>query len=303
MKKKAILGALGILVIFVFLQAQYHFLFKTNRYWDNNGVFSTDGRIQTVGESNTVRYAYTNSLYTDIKADEYGELYIGKVLDTGENESALNFEISYESADELRQGAIYFYGQRPEGSECTSWGGSPDMAMKMHLRNYSASGLAALSQRVAEFICSNRGTLQDIWAVYASAESRSGTSSNGIYAGQFNYDQSGNVNTEHAGIWVHDNSQSDVGTNYGVKLWTANYNQTREYAFWIGSQNGSWVNGVSFNDAITYVFDFENTDGTNGAGYNAGFTGPAGYAVPDGYITVDIGGNIQYIYTWTTKPT
>jgi len=303
MKKKIFLGILGVALVFVYLKAQYYVIHRTNVFWHNDGTLSTDNRIQSIGENNSLRIGYTNGLYTEMTCNSDGEWIIEKVLDVGENERVIRFDVSYESADELRQGAIYFYGERPDTAPCTSWGGSPDMAMKVHLRNYSASGLASLSQRVAEFICSNRGTLQDIWAVYASAESRSGNTSNGIYAGQFNYDQSGNVNTEHAGIWVHDNSQSDVGTNYGVKLWTANYNQTREYGFWIGSQNGSWVNAISFNDAITYAFDFENTDGTNGAGYNASFTGPAGYAIPDGYITVDIGGNIQYIYTWTTKPT
>ena len=29
---------------------------------------------------------------------------------------------------------------------------------------------------------------------------------------------------------------------------------------------------------------------------------PAAYAVPDGYIKIDIGGNTQYIYTYTTIP-
>jgi len=117
------------------------------------------------------------------------------------------------------------------------------------------------------------------------------------------YDQSGTVNTDHMGLYVLDNSQSNTGTNYGIVVTTTAYAQTREYAMFIDTNGGSWTNALSFNGTLSFAFDFESTDGTNSAGYNASFSTPGSWTEPDGYIRVDIGGNTQYIYTWTVLPT
>ena len=66
MKKKFIFGLIFLLLAFGFLEAQYHFFLRTNRYWSNAGRFSTDHRIQSIGANNTLRAAYSNSLYFDI---------------------------------------------------------------------------------------------------------------------------------------------------------------------------------------------------------------------------------------------
>jgi len=109
----------------------------------------------------------------------------------------------------------------------------------------------------------------------------------------------GVYNTDHIGLWIQDNSQSDVGTNYGLRLYTANYNQTRENAVWIGSQNGSWTNGISFYDAITNAFVFENRDMTNGASSDYGATAYDDQdAQAKGNIKVVIGGQTYYIYVY-----
>ena len=291
-----------LFVAFGFLEAQYHFLLRTNRYWSNEGVFSTDDMIQTIGTSNKIRLAYSNSRYTDIVANSEGEIEIEKILDnSSENESVLVFDVTWQNVDEARQGVINIYAERD--TAITSWGGSPDMVIKVTHRNTADNGVGIGHMRGMEIVASNRSTTGNVGSAYFSAESRSGTSSSRIKTLQLIYDQSGSVNTDHMALLIQCNSQSDVGTNYGINLTTTNYAQTREFAMFIDSNAGSWTNGISFNGTMTNVFDFEGTAGTSGAGYNASFSTPGSFAVPDGYIKVDIGGNTQYIYTYTQIPT
>lgn len=302
MKKKLIFGFIFLLLAFGFLEAQYHFFLRSNRYWSNAGVFSTDGRIQSVGANNALRLAYSGSYYTEMVANDEGEFEITKVISrAGENESTLVFDCTISGPDESRQGQLNMWVERD--TAITSWGGSPDMAIKVTMRNSAESGVGVGHMRGMEIVSSNRGTTGDVVCAYFSAESRSGKESSSIRPLWLIYDQSGNVNTDHMGLFIQCNSQSDVGTNYGINLTTTNYAQTREYAIFVDSNAGSWTNGLSFNGTLTNAFDFQGTDGTSAAGYNAGFTGPAAYAVPDGYIKVDIGGNTQYIYTFTVLPT
>ena len=67
--------------------------------------------------------------------------------------------------------------------------------------------------------------------------------------------------------------------------------------------------GIYFTDdhvtgyPFTYAFGFDtNLDNNQIADYNASFATPSAFAVPDGFIKVDIDGTAQYIYTYTTKP-
>jgi len=66
MKKKLVIGIVVLFAICLFLEGQYHFFLRSNRYWANTGVFSTDGRIQSVGSNNTLRAAYSPGVYGDI---------------------------------------------------------------------------------------------------------------------------------------------------------------------------------------------------------------------------------------------
>jgi len=279
----------------------YYNFFRSNVYWSNAGVISTDNRIQSTGSSNTLRLAYSNSLYTDIVANDEGELEIEKIVDnSSENESVLVFDVTWQNVDEARQGVINLYAERD--TAITSWGGSPDMAIKVTQRNTAASGVGVGHMRGMEIVTSNRSTTGDVVSAYFSSESRSGTSSSSIKSLWLIYDQSGNVNTDHMGLYIQCNSQSNTGTNYGINLTSTNYAQVREFAIFVDSNAGSWTNGLSFNGTLTNVFDFQGTDGTSGAAYNASFATPNAFAVPDGYIVVDIGGNTQYIYTYTALP-
>lgn len=306
--KKILIGLMAFILVAGFFTLAFpqitgkYLGFTASRYWDNNGVLKTDSRIETWGTNNTIRLAYNDNLYTDIVANDEGELEIEKIVDnSSENESVLVFDITWQNVDEARQGVINIYAERD--TAITSWGGSPDMVLKMAQRNTAASGVGVGHMRVVEGVASNRSTTGDVVVGYFSAESRSGSSSSNIISQWLIYDQSGNVNTNHMGLYIQDNSQSAVGTNYGINLTSTNYNITREFGYFLDSNAGSWTNGMSFNGTVTNVFDFEGTAGTSGAGYNASFATPSAFAVPDGYIKVDIGGNTQYIYTYTTLPT
>ncbi|MCK4760512.1 MAG: hypothetical protein KAT69_10715 [Candidatus Aminicenantes bacterium] len=81
MKKKLIFGFIFLLLAFGFLEAQYHFFLRSNRFWSNAGVFSTDGRIQSIGSNNTLRAAYSPSVYADLICDSGGNLEYSAPID------------------------------------------------------------------------------------------------------------------------------------------------------------------------------------------------------------------------------
>lgn len=74
MKRKIITCIIALFAIVLFLEAQYHIFHRANRYWHNNGTFSTDNRIQTFGTNNALRVAYNNSVYREFTVDSDGEL-------------------------------------------------------------------------------------------------------------------------------------------------------------------------------------------------------------------------------------
>jgi len=302
MKRKIIITIIALFAIVLFLEAQYHVFHRANRYWHNNGTFSTDGRIQSIGTSNGLRLAYAGNRYIDMVANDDGELeFEVDITRAGENYSTMQFWTGWSNVDENRKGVINIFASRD--TICSSPGGSPDMGMQIAVRNRVVNS-SSYHLRGLESIASNKeggATCGDVIAAYFSAESLSGCTSTAIKTVQINYDQSGNVNTDHCGLYVLCNSQSNVGTNRGIYITTASWNQTREYAMFIDTNAGSWTNGVSFNGTITNAFDFENTDGTNAAGFNASYATTGAGAV-DGYIKVDVGGNTLYIYLWPGVP-
>lgn len=188
------------------------------------------------------------------------------------------------------------------------------MGMQIYVRNDALNvpvgvGNAMHNLRAFEAIAangpkSNAARTDQLIAGYFSTENRSGCTSTNMRTIQANYDQSGNANTDHTGVYVLCNSQSNIGTNYGVQITTAAWNQVREYALFIDSNGGSWTNAISFNGTITSALDFEGTDGTSAAYYEAGMTdtGATG-ADLDGWIRVTIDGNVLYIYCYADIPT
>src|SRR4030042_1002644 len=134
-KRKLIFGVLTLLLVFTFASATgYHLLFRSNRFWDNNGILSTDNRLQSAGANNAFRLAYSDSYYTEMTCNDEGEFSIEKVITrAGENESTLVFDTTWQGQDESRQGIIYLYGERD--TAVTSWGGAQDFGLKMSVRN------------------------------------------------------------------------------------------------------------------------------------------------------------------------
>lgn len=306
MKKKFIFGFIFLLIVFGALEAQYHFFLRANRYWSNAGDFSTDGVITSIGAGdNGLKLAYSGGRFTTMIANDEGELDLTKVISrAGEGESTLVFDTTWSGQDEARQGIINIWGERD--TAITSWGGSPEMGIKMTIRSQVAHGVGTYHVRGMEIVTESRSpsTMGDIVAAYFSAGSQSGTESTSIRPLWVIYDQSGNVNTDHSGIYIQDNSQSQVGTNYGIRLTTTNYNLVREYGIFIDSLNGSWTNAISFNGTITSAFDFEGTDGTSAAYYEAGMTDTGATAANlDGWIRVTIDGNTLYLYCYADIPT
>lgn len=74
MKRKIITCIIALFAIVLLLEAQYHVFHRANRYWHNNGTFSTDNRIQTFGANNALRVSYNNSVYREFTIDSDGEL-------------------------------------------------------------------------------------------------------------------------------------------------------------------------------------------------------------------------------------
>lgn len=310
MKKKLVFGLIFLLLAFGFLEAQYHFFLRANRYWSNAGVFSTDGMIQTIGTGNKIRLAYSGGRYIDMVANDDGELEFDvEITRAGENFSTMQFWTDWANVDENRKGVINIFASRDNvltaqaGDGLPGSGGSPDMGMQIAIRNRAANP-TNYHLRGIEAIASNKesgSTLGDVVASYFSAESIGGATATRIMAQWLTYDQSGGTNTSHTGLYVLCNSQSNVGTNYGIQVTTAAWNQTREYAMFIDTNGGSWTNALSFNGTLTNAFDFEDTNGTNAAGFNASYATTGAGAV-DGYIKVDVGGNTLYVYLWPTIP-
>jgi hypothetical protein len=58
-----------------------------------------------------------------------------------------------------------------------------------------------------------------------------------------------------------------------------------------------WTNAISFNDSITNVFDFENSDGTNGATLKAGTYSGSGNSIK---IQCDCAGTPYYLIAHAT---
>ena len=310
MKKRLTLTVLLILAFSVLLSATgYHLLYRSNRFWDNDGILSTDNRLQTVGASNALRLAYSDGVYTDLTQDSNGVIQIAKDMASGDSSKIINLDATPTLlTGGIRQGVLYVGMDRTSGYVLTASDGNSDTGVKIQVTNRTASEDYWRGRGLDVLVQERDGTAGAYFmeGAYIAVKNRSGNTMNAAgymtaLKAETNHNATGAC--EVIGINVNDITQSSTASAlYGVKITTGAYAITRTHAFYVSSAAGSWTNGISFNDTITNAFDFENTDGTNAAGYNAAFSVPAAYAVPDGYIKVDIGGTTQYIYTWTVLP-
>jgi len=63
------------------------------------------------------------------------------------------------------------------------------------------------------------------------------------------------------------------------------------------ASGAGWTNGISFNNDVTNVLDFANSDGTNGATFKAGTFSGSGNTIS---IRVDCAGVAYYLIAHAT---
>lgn len=202
-----------------------------------------------------------------------------------------------------RQGAINLGVSRSSSYPMTATDGNPDTGLKVTVTNRSASGTFGRTRAldITADLRDSGSAGQYVEGMQMTGKTRSGTTVVDVTVSRFIIDHGANGSGNIVGVQVQDNSQSGTGTMYGILLNSSNYNITREFGIFIDSDNGSWVNAVSFNGTITNAFDWESTDGTNGATIGTYSSGKS--ANPSGDVRVDVSGTTKYMYLYTNKPT
>lgn len=152
--------------------------------------------------------------------------------------------------------------------------GNPDCALKMSAQNRSVSGTYS-GVRGLDINARNRtGSCGTVNGAYITAENYNGAAGVVNVTGAEIHSKNNAVATGNVkALIVMDESGSSTGTHYGIELTTGDGAFMKLYGIHINSAGVSgsgWTNAISFNDAITNVFDFENSDGTNGATLKSG---------------------------------
>lgn len=181
-----------------------------------------------------------------------------------------------------------------------AWDGNADIGLKILSYNYSVSTSYGRIEAFEVLARNRTGSCSSVHGGYITAENYTGAGTVANLTGlevhsKANAVISGSVKT----LRVYDESQSSTGTTYGIELGcTGDSAFMREFGIFINATGSSgWTNAISFNDAITNVFDFENSDGTNGAtlhehGYTASGAGVK--------IAIDVAGTTYYLYAAAT---
>jgi len=199
----------------------------------------------------------------------------------------------------MRAGAVYIETYRDVA--WTSNDGNPDCALKISAQNRSVSG-----------------TYSGVRGLDINARNRTGSCGviNGATITAENYNPSVSV-VDVIGLEAHsknnavatgyvkafralDESGSSTGTHYGVEITTGDGAFMRAAAIQIDANvaaGAGWTNGISFNNDVTNVLDFANSDGTNGATiHEHGYTGSGAGAK----LKIDVAGTSYYIIAYTT---
>lgn len=268
---------------------------------DSGKTLTISGTIDSCGQSaSTIFTGSGTAAYTTVQS------LVGPFeleMDMGENTKLVEL---WGNATSLiagsRQGALNIGVSRSSSYAMTSSDGNPDTGLKVTVTNRSASGTYGRTRAVdvtADLRDSGSEGLY-VEGMQMTAKTRSGTTVTDVCVSRFIIDHGATGSGSIVGVQIQDNSQSGTGTRYGLLINSTNYNITRENGIFIDSLNGSWTNAMSFNGTITNVFDFENTDGTNGCTIGTYSSGKS--ANPDGDIKMDVDGNTKYIYLYTNKP-
>jgi hypothetical protein len=182
-----------------------------------------------------------------------------------------------------------------------TWDGNADIGLKVLSYNYSVS-LTNGRILAVEVLARNRtGSCYSVHGGYFTAENYNGA---GNIADLIAFEVHSKQNSVATGnvkaLRVMDESGSSTGTHYGIELTTGDGAFMKLYGIHINSaavSGSGWTNAISFNDAITNVFDFENSDGTNGATLKAGTYSTGGNEVK---IQIDVAGTPYYIIAFAT---
>jgi len=181
-----------------------------------------------------------------------------------------------------------------------AWDGNADIALKVQIYNYSVSTVYGRIEGFEVLARNRTGSCSSIHGGYITAENYVGAGEVVNVTGLEVHSKVNGVCTGSVKILrVYDESQSGTGTTYGIELnCTGDSGFAREYGIFIGAgATSSWTNAISFNDTITNVFDFEDSDGTNGATLKSGSYTTGGNQVK---IRIDVAGTPYYFIAHAT---
>ena len=261
--------------------------FNTGVYVKEN-CFVVDNTDATFYGTATTRY-----MMWDASANE---LLLVNESSYGTNANILDIYVAPTSATTAsRQGAISLSMER--ATVMTASDGNFDTALKISAKNATASESYCRTRGIDVSVkIDNSGNgSHSVHGAYITAEGETGTDLAGELIGlQVNSKQNGDATGANViALKVYDESQSGTGTNYALSIdCTNNSPFAREYCIHINSgASSSWTNGITFDGNITNVFDWADTDGTNGATAGTALT-PANC---DGKVQVDLGGTTLWI--------
>jgi hypothetical protein len=183
----------------------------------------------------------------------------------------------------------------------SGWDGNADIGLKVLSYNYSVSGAYGRIEGFEVLARNRTGSCYSVHGGYVTAENYNGAGNIADMVGLEVHSKQNSVATGNVkAMRIMDESGSSTGTHYGIELTTGDGAFMKLYGIHINSaavSGSGWTNAISFNDAITNVFDFENSDGTNGATLKAGTYSGSGNSIK---IQVDCAGTTYYLIAHAT---
>ncbi len=269
---------------------------------DSGKTLTISGTVDSCGQSRSTIFTGSGTAAYTTSSELVGPISIE--MDMTENTKIIELGGAFTDLTKAsRQGCLNIDASRSSSYAMTTTDGNPDTGLKVTVKQRSASAGYARTRAldITADLRDSGSASQFVEGMQMTAKSRSGTTVVDMTVSRFIIDNGATASGNIVGVQVQDNSQSATGTMYGILLNSSNYNITREFGIFIDSDNGSWTNAISFNGTITNVFDFEDTDGTNGA--TIGTYSSNKSANPSGDILVDVGGTAKYLYLYANKPT
>lgn len=228
-----------------------------------------------------------------------GSVMMGKAA-TSQYEKVLYIQsVASDLTHGVGQGALAIGMSRPSDYPMTASDGNSDTAFKITLNQRSVSTTYGRSRAmdIAVKVRDAGASCYFVEGMQMSAASESGTTLTDLTVARFISDHGGTASGNIVGVQIQDISQSATGTYYGLLINSAEYDIAREHCIYIDSLDGSWVNGITFDGAITNVLDFAESDGTNGATLKAGSYSTSGNEVK---VAIDVAGVTYYLIGWAT---